>query len=144
MTQPHLDDPFLKVSPAATRLVAAVHAEDVDAARDILLEHSDADLWALTVALAAMVSRPDPERVLRYCVPVETRLALSARPQSWPMEDLQSALCVHRARTAPGALWVARGVREWARRRQARQAHLEQANRAALAVREGEKGLVAS
>lgn len=127
---------FVSEIPAAQALVAAVRAGDEDTIRDVLTARSDAQMWALVLDLAAMVTDdvPDPERVLEQCCDVPTRLAYSDAPHRWPVEDLHTAMCVHRARTDPGATWVARGVAELRRRRAARQALIADLTATAAAV----------
>lgn len=128
---------FVAETPSALALVDAVREGDLDTIRDVLTGKDDAQLWTLALVLAALVTDdpPDPERVLDLCCDTQTRLTYSARPQAWPVEDLQTALCVAQARTAPGATWVARGVAEHRRRRAIRDAQLDQANARALAAR---------
>lgn len=139
------DTVFVAVTPDALALVEAVHAGDEDAAREVLTRQSEATLWAMATALAAMTpGRPNPERVLRFCCGTETRLTYSDRPQTWPVEDLQDALCVARARTAPGARWVARGVAEWKRRREVRERKQAELDAEAMRVRQGRHLGVAS
>lgn len=128
---------FVSEIPAAQQLVAAVREGDEDSVRDVLTARSEAQMWALVLDLAAMVTQdvPDPERVLRYCCDTPTRLQYSDRPESWPVEDLQQASCVAAARTEPGATWVARGVAELRRRRSQRDALLADLNRQVIAAR---------
>lgn len=133
---------FVTETPAALALVDAVRADDQDTIRDILTARDDSQLWALVLNLAALVDadQPDPERILRYCCSVETRLTYSDQPETWPIEDLQDALCVWHARTAdPTTRWVARGIAEHRRRRTERQAALDALNAQALAARGGKE-----
>lgn len=140
------DKHFVAATGPATDLVEAVHVGDIDRARDILTGQSEASMWALTVALAAMApAAPNPERVLRFACDVDTRLTYSTEPERWSLEDLETALCVAKAGGQDArAMWVRRGVQEFRRRRDERAQSIEAANAAAIAARHQDQQLDAA